>query len=661
MTDAIIYSTGMTLLHSLWQFTVIYFLLRLVLHLLKNRSADFRYKISGTALLTSLLIAGITFSIYYSEARSGVEATYKILSELGTKNLISHSNPGAIINPDPHSAGISVFLPYIVMIYFAGLLFLSIRLIASLVYLNKYRTRSIIKTETKLTECFNKLVIRFRIRKKIQIRESLITRIPLVLGYLKPVVIVRAGFFMQLPYNQVEAILAHELAHIKRNDFIINILQSVVEILFFYHPCIYLISKNIRTERENCCDDIALSYCKDSKIYIEALAGMESKLQITPYPAVAFVKQKNNLLDRMKRILKPRTMKTKLSDRIIAGVIILAGFFTLTLTGAATLSNISGEQSEPLEGNISHSINLDGYSQGPGLADTIIDMDDDRIITHRENKKGEKEKVEMRFDNGKLTQLVINGKMIPEEEYINYKKLIADTRQEIAKASQEVAKAEKELDEIKEEEIEREIQQALEEARAVSEEEIEMEIEKAMGEIEKIEQEEIRKEVETALEEARRELERAEMEDINWDSLQTEIDKALSEIDWEEIKKEIRKAMEEVEMSEEEIDRAMEETSKAMEEIDWNEIHESIQKGIDAARVSLEAIEWDVIGESIDLSLDITADVLSEIHLELEEAMKDIDIETEINEAREDVKREKEKLENLDKNMEKALEELEKK
>src|SRR6185295_5988417 len=99
---------------------------------------------------------------------------------------------------------------------------------------------------------------------------------PTVVGWLRPVVLVPVGALAGLPADQVEALLLHELAHIRRHDYLVNILQSVAEALLFYHPAVWWVSGHIRTERELCCDDAAVSASGDALTYARALAQLES-------------------------------------------------------------------------------------------------------------------------------------------------------------------------------------------------------------------------------------------------------------------------------------------------------------------------------------------------------------------------------------------------
>ena len=103
---------------------------------------------------------------------------------------------------------------------------------------------------------------------------------PTVIGWLKPVVLLPASALAGLTPRQLEAILAHELAHIRRHDYLVNLLQTLVETLLFYHPAVWWLSRRIRVERENCCDDLAVSLCGDPVAYAAALADLEGSAHV---------------------------------------------------------------------------------------------------------------------------------------------------------------------------------------------------------------------------------------------------------------------------------------------------------------------------------------------------------------------------------------------
>ena len=149
---------------------------------------------------------------------------------------------------------------------------------------------------------------------------------PITLGFFKPLVLLPLSLLSGTPPEMIEAIILHELAHIKRNDFLMNIVQTLIETLFFYHPGIWYLSSKIRRERELACDDIALSLTTDRLTYAKALSLAQENMIQNGKLAVAFAGNKNALIERIKRLNTKITMKTNLIEKVTAGLLILAAF-----------------------------------------------------------------------------------------------------------------------------------------------------------------------------------------------------------------------------------------------------------------------------------------------------------------------------------------------
>lgn len=668
----IMYSLGMTLLHSLWQILAVYIILRVVLSLLKTNDSRSKYNISAVFMMLIFVMALTTFSIYENMDNQNESLVFYHLTkanEVGNNQVMSYPIPMAQELGISPQKSISDYLPWFVIAYAGGIIFLSFRLAFGLFYLRRYRYNGILPISEELERIFQSLISKIQLKTNVSLVESVLTKVPFVLGYFKPVVVVPAGILLNIPFNQVEAILAHELAHIKRSDYLINIIQSIVELLFFYHPFIYLISKHVRDERENCCDDIALKYCSDSTQYVKALANMESvRMNLSP-SAVALVKSKNSLLKRITRILKPNLMKTKLSDRIFAGIIVVLGLSTILIMGAAAMNNLPFDEKDAYTNDVS--INLSNlYAKDVVLSDSIVEFDDGRIITHRKNKKGKNEKIEMKFDNGQLTELKVDGKIIPESDHHLYKDVVKSTLVEVKNAQDEIADAQKELAEIDQVEMRREIEQAMAEIKNIDYEQIMKEVEAGMAEAKaemaKINMEEIREEISKAMEEIdvegiKMEVQEA-MNSVDFEKINFTIDSAMNSIDWEEIQEEMREDMENSKMSEEELKIAME----SIEAIDWELIGNSVNIGLEAAFQSLEGLDV-IIGESVGLGLGISEEVLKNLDqtvMQALESVKTINMEEmsrDMEKANREIEKEKVKLDTLEKDMEKALEKMEEK
>ena len=148
----------------------------------------------------------------------------------------------------------------------------------------------------------NRLAQRLRLRRPVRVVEFAAVDVPTVVGWLRPVIILPVAAVAQLPAAQVEAVLAHELAHVRRHDYLVNLLQRVAEAVLFYHPAIWWISARVREEREHCCDDLAIEICGDRDNYATALAELESRR--TTAPVLGLAATDGPLLKRIRRILQ---------------------------------------------------------------------------------------------------------------------------------------------------------------------------------------------------------------------------------------------------------------------------------------------------------------------------------------------------------------------
>ena len=202
--------------------------------------------------------------------------------------------------------------------------------------------------------------MRVRGRDAISMRVSVNIRTAAVIGWLRPVILVPASALTGLAPHQMEAVLAHELAHIRRHDYLVNLLQSVVETLFFYHPAVWYLSRRVRLERENCCDDDAVAVVGDPVTYAGALTDLELLRQ--GVPALAMAANGGSLLRRVQRLLAPRSEDAAPSWSTATGLLTLAVVFAVLATAHGSIA--AGLQPES-SGVISSAASIDNDGQWP--------------------------------------------------------------------------------------------------------------------------------------------------------------------------------------------------------------------------------------------------------------------------------------------------------
>jgi len=220
--------------------------------------------------------------------------------------------------------------PLVVMVWFVFFLFKSVKMFACLVYNQQIRNRQVVEPSAFWQEKASAFAQKLGIKKSVGLLQSGYLKMPVVVGHLKPVILIPIGLMAGLPVEQVEAILLHELAHIRRNDYFVNFLQNIAEAVFFFNPGLLWISSLLREERENCCDDIALAQTQNKVGFVQALISFkEHELYGSAY-AVAFPGKKNYLLRRVSRIISNKNMAFGFGERIflIGSIVIFSVFVT---------------------------------------------------------------------------------------------------------------------------------------------------------------------------------------------------------------------------------------------------------------------------------------------------------------------------------------------
>jgi BlaR1 peptidase M56/HEAT repeats len=156
------------------------------------------------------------------------------------------------------------------------------------------------------------------VSRPVRLVASALTQVPAVIGWWRPVILMPVSVLTGggLTPLQLDALLAHELAHVRRHDYLVNVLQTVIEALLFYHPAVWWVSTRVREEREHCCDDLAVAACGDARFYATALLTME---QLRTAPALALAANGGSLVGRVRRLLTPAAGEA--FPRWMAGVV----------------------------------------------------------------------------------------------------------------------------------------------------------------------------------------------------------------------------------------------------------------------------------------------------------------------------------------------------
>jgi beta-lactamase regulating signal transducer with metallopeptidase domain len=322
-----------------------------------------------------------------------------------------------------------------------------IRLLASFGYTQRIRNYKTHPVDEFWIKRINHLAGKLQISRRIALLESEIVSVPVMTGIFKPMILLPISLVTQLKPDEVEAILLHELAHIRRKDYFVNMLQHFAEIIFFFNPGVLWLSSLIRDEREHCCDDLAIQETRSKEKFIRALVVFQEYHLRDTRLALGFPGQKNHLLGRVKRIITNKNKSLNNMEKIvmIAGIVIF-GFFAVTFSQ----QNPSFPKSST-ESKIGPSAEIPETAMD--ISDTVPKQksiqSDIKQVTTGTTKEGKSCKiVEV---NGKMTELYIDGKKIPKEKWPDYQplridiKVRMDAEKQKMKAEQDALKYEQDV------------------------------------------------------------------------------------------------------------------------------------------------------------------------------------------------------------------------
>jgi beta-lactamase regulating signal transducer with metallopeptidase domain len=213
---------------------------------------------------------------------------------------------------------ITDYLPLFVWAWFGGVTALSFRAFGGWMVASQFARRHTRPAESYWQERFAALLRRLRISRPVKLAVSSTAYSPAVVGWLKPVVLMPATVFTGLTVEQIEALIAHELAHVQRHDYVINLIQTAAETLLFYHPAVWWVGRCIRNERENCCDDLAVEICGSPATYVRALTELEELRGKTP--AFAMAADGGSLVSRVQRLLDLKSHVHSAPSGLLAAV-----------------------------------------------------------------------------------------------------------------------------------------------------------------------------------------------------------------------------------------------------------------------------------------------------------------------------------------------------
>jgi beta-lactamase regulating signal transducer with metallopeptidase domain len=374
LSQQMIERLGWMLIHFVWQAAVVALLLAATLRLLRRSSSSIRYAAACAALGLIVVLPLVTMQLVpvtRPVAEAGPPPVFARVASAPAQQVVKYAPAPPVNVKSLQTAGVAVpiplkerfisvlapALPYLVLGWLIGVFGLSAWHLGGWTQLQRLKRRMVRPTADVLQTSLTSLAARLGVRRAIGLLESMLIEVPTVVGWVRPVILLPAGALTGLSGAQLEAILAHELAHVRRYDYLVNILQTVIEILGFYHPALWWISHQIRVERENCCDDLAVRLCGDSIQYARALTHLEEMRHRRTDLAVAA--DGGSLLSRVARLLGRPAQEDRrftwlpglIALALITALIALAVCSVPARASRATLNDVTTSEGKPNDAN----------------------------------------------------------------------------------------------------------------------------------------------------------------------------------------------------------------------------------------------------------------------------------------------------------------------
>lgn len=339
--ETVVSALGGAVLHFLWQGTLIALLAGGVLCLARRQTPGQRYAISVAAMVTCVLCFGVTAALPLINSASSTTGYVVPAPVMQFDSITLHTVTKPTEAAPPYLRAAALF-------WALGLAVMLARLGWQSRAIHRLKHMGTGAADPLWQHQFTTLREQYGVSPGVRLLRSTLAEVPMVVGWCKPVVLIPAAAFTGLTPDQLKAVLAHELAHIRRHDPLINAVQAIIETLLFFHPAVWWLSAQIRHEREHCCDDLALQTTGDPKTLARALVCLESlRSQPTASPQLALAANGAPLMERIQRILGQNSTRTRLGWRTVTGLL-LAGALSLAVIGQSAWAGDDAAEADPI-------------------------------------------------------------------------------------------------------------------------------------------------------------------------------------------------------------------------------------------------------------------------------------------------------------------------
>jgi beta-lactamase regulating signal transducer with metallopeptidase domain len=364
-------AAGWALVHSLWQGALVAAVYACFAALAARAGASVRYAVAVAALLLLLLLPAATACLSVRSPRglfareyASPEGAWSDSVSAGGRAPREGNEPAARASNVPgvtDAADVSTLrgwaeerlaalLPWLVCGWLAGVLLSGSRFAGAWLMVLRLR-RSAGPVPERFEELLARVSGRLRVSRAVRLCQSALVEVPTVVGHLRPMILIPAGALVGLTPQQLEAVLAHELAHVRRYDYAVNLLQTAAETLLFYHPAAWWLSRRVRAEREHACDDAAVEATGDVLLYARALAALEHlRAEHTPPAALALAANGGSLMQRIQRLVnterhsrpaarRPAALAALAALALLCGTLAAQRALATNGSGAAAVAN----------------------------------------------------------------------------------------------------------------------------------------------------------------------------------------------------------------------------------------------------------------------------------------------------------------------------------
>ncbi|NTV82743.1 MAG: M56 family metallopeptidase, partial [Bacteroidales bacterium] len=385
---------ALTLFHSLWQGALLAILVAILILALRKYKPAVRYAVLYLMLVLTPVMFVATFLMIFEPDPLQTNSKTIYLSN-HFQDIENQAGAGlTFVESDTAKALYLSIVRFFennarlfVLIWMTGFFLFLIRFSGSIFYVYRLKNYHIRQVDEPWNNTLRRLSEKLGLKKTVRLAESGLAKVPMTIGYLKPVILLPIGTLSGVPPQQIDAILLHELAHILRKDYLLNLIQSVIELLFFYHPLTWWLSGLIRQEREHICDDIAVEINQDHINYIKALTTMEELNSKSPLLASAMTGSRKKLLMRVKRLLTPVKIRKGSAEGIIGFLLLISLVFALSFNALSTIPDsydLTGRESGE------RTINMLPYNPNPVIKSEILTAEpgtpDSIVSTSRSGK-----------------------------------------------------------------------------------------------------------------------------------------------------------------------------------------------------------------------------------------------------------------------------------